>query len=145
MDVLKIHYRSDEMIIYEFFRPGCGEEHHVWVGHKRQEGDQRWGFKGNKEKPTFTPPSLLRSGHFAPHFKQGDNCWCTYNQEQRSKGEPESGFACQQCHSYIPDGVIRFLGDCSHHLAGQNVPLLPVDKKDIGPDFSSWMQTLGIK
>ena len=27
------------------------------------------------------------------------------------------------CHSYITDGKIRFLKDCSHNMAGQTVPL----------------------
>ncbi len=30
-----------------------------------------------------------------------------------------------QCHSYITNGNIQFLSDCTHHLAGQTVPLLP--------------------
>ena len=31
------------------------------------------------------------------------------------------------CHSFIRDGRIQFLGDCTHHLAGQTVDL---------PDFT---------
>jgi hypothetical protein len=27
------------------------------------------------------------------------------------------------CHSFVEDGNIRFLGDCTHALAGQTVPL----------------------
>jgi len=27
------------------------------------------------------------------------------------------------CHSFITDGKIQFLSDCTHHLAGQTVDL----------------------
>ena len=29
-----------------------------------------------------------------------------------------------RCHSYVEDGMIRFLDDCTHPLKGQTVPLL---------------------
>lgn len=29
------------------------------------------------------------------------------------------------CHSFVFDGEIRFLGDCTHALAGKTVPLEP--------------------
>jgi hypothetical protein len=32
-----------------------------------------------------------------------------------------------QCHSYITDGKVQFLGDCSHDLKGQTVDLLDVE------------------
>jgi hypothetical protein len=31
------------------------------------------------------------------------------------------------CHSFITDGEIRFLADCTHDLAGQAVPLPELD------------------
>jgi hypothetical protein len=31
------------------------------------------------------------------------------------------------CHSLIRDGQIQFLTDCTHELAGQTVPLAPID------------------
>lgn len=30
------------------------------------------------------------------------------------------------CHSYVTDGRIQFLGDCTHNLAGKTVDLLEV-------------------
>lgn len=30
------------------------------------------------------------------------------------------------CHSFLRDGVWQFLGDCTHAMAGQNVPMVPV-------------------
>lgn len=31
------------------------------------------------------------------------------------------------CHSFVRDGRIEFLGDCTHELAGKSVALEPVD------------------
>ena len=31
------------------------------------------------------------------------------------------------CHSFIKNGVVEFLSDCSHALAGQSVPLPPLE------------------
>jgi len=33
----------------------------------------------------------------------------------------------KRCHSFITDGQIRFLSDCTHNLAGQTVDLPHVD------------------
>lgn len=30
-----------------------------------------------------------------------------------------------RCHSYVRDGIIDFLSDCDHKLAGQKIPLEP--------------------
>lgn len=91
-----------------FMCPGCREPHQVDLG--------RWSFNGSMERPTFSPSLLVRSGH---HAGPGD-CWCTWN--AANPGEP-SGFACQVCHSFITDGQIQFLSDCTHALAGRTVPL----------------------
>lgn len=102
-----------------FFCPGCKEKHCIEQG--------RWTFNGNFEKPTLTPSVLMRSGHFADGNK--DTCWCTYNAEQEAKGEPKAPFECEVCHSFITDGQIQFLNDCTHELAGQTVelPEVPTD------------------
>lgn len=35
------------------------------------------------------------------------------------------------CHSFLRDGVFQFLGDCTHELAGQMVPI---------PELEDWMK-----
>lgn len=97
--------------------PGCGETHGI------KTGPGGWAFNGNGDKPTFSPSVLVRSGHHAPHFKAGDTCWCTYNAEQEAKGERPAPFKCRVCHSFVRDGRIQFLADCTHALAGQTVDL----------------------
>lgn len=57
-----------------------------------------WQFNGNFDKPTFFP-SLLAKGYSE-----------RYNRDY-------------VCHSFVTDGQIQFLSDCTHELAGQTVPL----------------------
>lgn len=100
---------------FDFVCPGCGDTHSV---------GPTWTFNGDLERPTFSPSLLVRSGHFVPSHKPDDNCWCTYNAEQKAKGETdEAPFSCGICHSFIRDGRIEFLSDCTHKLAGQTVDL----------------------
>ena len=102
--------------------PGCQQTHVVPIG----EGDgPRWGYNGNDDAPTFTPSILVQSGHHAPGHKGGD-CWCNFEARTGRK----SGFACGVCHSFVNDGQIQFLGDCTHALAGQTVPLPDITDED---------------
>ena len=97
---------------YEFMCPGCGEIH---------QPSTSWKFTGSLDLPTLAPSVLVTSGCYVDGDKE--NCWCSYNAEQRSKGEPESGFVCGRCHSFVRDGKIQFLNDSTHKLAGQTVEL----------------------
>jgi len=95
---------------------GCQASHHV-----NTEGPgPTWGFNGNLEAPTFTPSVLYTSGHFMSGHEPGKRCWCTYNAEHPDKPAP---FQCERCHTFIRDGMVEFLADCSHALAGQTHPL----------------------
>lgn len=99
--------------------PGCGENHMVRVG---DGPGPRWGYNGNPDKPTFTPSILIRSGHFNPNAA-GLDCWCTF---EARIGRP-APFSCKVCHSFVTDGRIQFLGDCTHALAGQTVDIPEFD------------------
>lgn len=99
--------------------PGCNEQHVLRIA-----GPDAWGYNGNPDAPTFTPSLLTTSGHFLSTHQPGARCWCTYNAEHPD--DPVT-FHCSRCHSFITDGRIQFLGDCSHALANQTVPLLPFD------------------
>lgn len=57
------------------------------------------------DSPTFSPSLLWK----APGFRD--------NQDYT-------------CHSYIRDGKIQFLPDCTHELAGQTVDLPDVELRD---------------
>lgn len=100
--------------------PGCNEAHQVTVG----EGPgPRWGFNGNYERPTFTPSVLIKTGHYCAG-QEGKDCWCTY---EKRLGKP-APFKCSVCHSFVTDGRIQFLTDCTHALAGQTVQLPDFDE-----------------
>ena len=62
--------------------------------------DKRWTFNGDTENPTITPSLLVR-----------------YNYKDVAK----------RCHSFIKEGKIQFLNDCTHELAGKTVDLPQLD------------------
>lgn len=96
--------------------PGCGDTHTIPIA-----GEVTWTWNGSLELPTFTPSLRVRSGHYAPHWKPGDGCWCGH----------DYGFTCYECHSVITDGRIAFCADSSHALAGQTVDMPDVgDRKE---------------
>jgi len=63
--------------------------------------NERWTYNGDPDRPTFTPSILVTGG---------------------SRG--------LVCHSFVTDGRIQFLGDCTHALAGETVDL---------PDVPDWL------
>ena len=101
-----------------FWCPGCKTGHQVRVSAPAAAGN--WGYNGNPDAPTFTPSVLVRGGHYAHGETPGD-CYCDYHIRFPDK-EPISG-KCFRCHSFVTDGRIQFLGDCTHALAGQTVDL----------------------
>lgn len=112
-----------------FWCPGCQQGHTVSID--KGDGHPCWGYNGNPESPTFTPSILLRTGHYASHWVGGMGCWCTYAKDHP---EDEDPFKCVVCHSFVTDGMIQYLGDCTHELAGQTIPMpdLPDFMKDQG-------------
>lgn len=79
-----------------------------------------WTFNASVDKPTFRASMLVKSGHYASGQKKSDGeCWCTY---EARYGKP-APFSCSICHSFVTDGRIEFLKDCTHALAGQTVDL----------------------
>lgn len=62
--------------------------------------DGRWWFNNDLENPTISPSYLLKSHYF--------------------NGEKDVNIVC---HSFIKDGKIQFLNDCSHELKGKTVEL----------------------
>jgi hypothetical protein len=96
-----------------FWCQGCKSYHYIHI-----EGDKHpvWSFNGNYDMPTFSPSILVRSGHY---LRQED-CWCNYYKEHP---EEEQHFKCGICHSFVTDGKIIYLSDCTHELAGQTIEM----------------------
>lgn len=87
--------------VLHFRCPGCNKVHGVTVG-----GANTWGWNGNADKPTFTPSVLV-----------------TYPANPDASDEFKEWRTERRCHSFVTDGRIQFLGDCTHGLAGQTVDL----------------------
>ena len=68
------------------------------------EGAAPWTWDGNRERPTLSPSILVTDG-------QGN-----------------------RCHSFLRDGKLEFLTDCTHKMAGQTVALpdWPYDEGTFG-------------
>lgn len=92
--------------------PGCGEPHMVTVG---PGPGPRWGWNGYGDNPTFTPSILVRGKQTV---KDAAGRW-TGEWVRGADGEPLDSV----CHSFVTDGRVQFLNDCTHALAGQTVDL----------------------
>lgn len=56
-----------------------------------------WTWDGNREAPTLSPSILQHASGTMP-----------------------------TCHSFLENGVWRFLSDCTHAMAGMEVPMVPL-------------------
>src|SRR5688572_20964949 len=80
--------------------PACNTMHAVVDHIYGREPGSGWTYNGDPVSPTFGPSVLVY-----PHAAQ------------------------PRCHSFVRDGKIEFLSDCTHALAGQTVDL-PDIKED---------------
>ena len=81
--------------------PGCKERHTLKV---RPAPSPSWEFNGDYDRPTFRPSILVSL-----------------------PGDDE--FPPEVCHSFVTNGQIQFLSDCTHSLAGQTVDLQPRERE----------------
>ncbi len=82
------------------FCPACKHGHALAVDEPNGLG-AKWTWNGSIDKPTFSPSLLVQAK------------------------DPETGRAVFICHSFIRDGMIEYLNDCTHEMAGKTVPLEP--------------------
>lgn len=88
---------------------------------KDYQGDHpKWDFNGDMDKPTFSPSLLVNFDNWDPPVNPENLAQWHENPWQQKRVK-------HVCHSYVRDGVWQFLDDCTHELAGQNVPMLDVD------------------
>jgi hypothetical protein len=101
---------------FHFHCEGCGSAHGVFI---RGKGVPVWGFNGNEEKPTFTPSILVRWVSIPDKPEKDDKGKHILGPDGRIKGAKD-----ERCHSFVTNGKIRYLNDCTHHLKGKTVQLL---------------------
>ena len=94
--------------------PGCGYLHAVRTDSSREP---TWHWNGSLDAPTLSPSVLVRSGHHVDGTPAGE---CQYCVEDTKAGHASF---CGVCHSFVRNGRIEFLSDCTHALAGQTVEL----------------------
>jgi len=102
-----------------FLCPGCGHTHAVRTD---KTGTPTWHWNGSLEAPTLSPSLRVRSGHHAEGKPASE---CDLCAEDARYGD---GPMCSVCHSFVRDGRIEFLSDCTHALAGQTVDLPEVEQ-----------------
>jgi hypothetical protein len=83
--------------------PGCREPHGQHIRPYANAIGASWLWNESLEAPTFAPSIVVRREYTDP-FRPP-----------------------KVCHSFVQDGKIQFLGDCTHELAGQTVELPEVD------------------
>lgn len=92
--------------------PGCESQHvlNVDPGYRKP----CWTFNNDFDKPTFSPSLLVRTGKYA-----SPNWYALQDQETRQWLDKNSNI----CHSFIKQGKIQYLNDCTHKLKGRTVDL----------------------
>ncbi|MEL7600579.1 MAG: DUF6527 family protein [Proteiniphilum sp.] len=86
-----------------FHCPGCNEIHIV---------DSRWTFNENVNAPTVSPSVLVRYRHPKGH-----------SNENPAPVDYSGEYVEEVCHSFIRDGKIQFLSDCTHELKGKTIEI----------------------
>lgn len=94
---MKVAEVEDHPGFYTFDCPGCECSHYI---NTNPQFGAVWDFNKDMEKPTVSPSLLVRMP------------W---------KNEVKI------CHSFVKDGNIQFLHDCTHKLAGQTVEILELN------------------
>ena len=107
-----LRHSSDGVDLLWLWCPGCEDLHAVRIG--------EWTWDGNVIRPTIGPSILVRRNYWEPPV--------TAENLEAWKREPWEQHQVERvCHSFVVDGVWQFLGDSTHALAGQHVPMTDVE------------------
>lgn len=99
-----------------FWCPGCECAHAIWTADKPNPMTSAvWTFNGDMQKPTVHPSILVRGREPL-----------TDDEVDRVMSGERIDKPDTICHSFVRDGRIQFLSDCTHKLAGQTVDMEPL-------------------
>jgi hypothetical protein len=104
-----------------FHCPGCDGSHAVLI----DDGTHGWKWNGDLNLPTFSPSVLVNASKFTEKGAADYKAWMVAGTPARE--EPFESVPTV-CHSYVRNGRIEFLNDCTHALAGKTVDLPEWDK-----------------
>lgn len=88
-----------------FMCPGCDMPHAIGYAGT----GPLWTWNGSHDAPTFQPSVAVH--------------WSEPSDVPEESDDPAKDMP-RVCHSFVTDGRIQFLGDCTHKLVGQTVDLL---------------------
>ena len=94
--------------------PGCATEgiRFHWMRVKdNKKGKKVHDFNGDFEKPTFSPSLNHERTEWVSHDEQ----------------------KYIHCHSFVRNGMIQFLNDCTHDLRGKTVHLPDIEEEQNDP------------
>lgn len=95
--------RAGDLLIWHC--PGCRRAHSIRARELTAAGEHDgpgWSWNGDAQRPTFSPSVLV-----------------SYDGADAGRdGAPPA-----VCHSFVVDGAMQFLGDCTHAQAGKTVAI----------------------
>lgn len=97
-----------------YYCQGCKDAHQVKVVAGGYTGPC-WRWNGNVDSPTFEPSVLV-----------------TYGANPDADEEFKEWRTKRTCHTFIKNGQVQFLSDCTHEFAGQTLAL---------PELPPYMQS----
>jgi hypothetical protein len=92
--------------LLSFFCPACNDVHTVRIG------DHGWSYNGDPYAPTFSPSIKCSYPH-----PEG------YSNKRPAPVGWQGKEVVDICHSFVEEGRIRYLDDCTHAFAGKTVDL----------------------
>lgn len=102
--------------------PGCKMCHGPSVG----PVSPSWAWNGDMDSPTFEPSLVVRWDHLSAEGRERVSEFRLVH--GRNPTDDEVPYDLHMvCHSFIRDGSIQFLSDCTHELANQTVPIPPFE------------------
>lgn len=113
-----------------FWCPGCHEAHQITVRADANQQGPRWSYNGNPEAPMFSPSVLVRAVRIDGGDAEVDRILDEYKLPEDRERMLADKRINTVCHSFVTDGQIQFLGDCTHALAGKTVPLPDFNEKE---------------
>lgn len=107
---------------------GCKTHHKVVTS---TIGSSAWKWNNNVDLPTFSPSVLVTGTILTNKGERDYEKWLANGARQPA---PKFESKDTRCHTFIKEGQVQFLNDCTHSLAGQTLPLpdLPSDEVVIG-------------
>lgn len=112
----KVHRTTGGVTRYLFHCPGCNEGHAV---------TDSWSFNGDFDRPAFSPSIKVSGTRLTEKGEQQYQEWVDSGHSKLA--EPLDSIPTI-CHSYVKDGRIQFLSDCTHPLVRQTVDLPDIDE-----------------